>query len=95
MLRYLGQLRTAGVRVMSHQEPWLDTAGPTAELLLAIFAWVAKQERDRIVARVRAGQAGARARPEFIWAGPGARWTSRLSRREGRRDGAGARSLEA
>ncbi len=61
MLRYLDQLRTAGVRVMSHQESWLDTAGPTAELLLAIFAWVAKQERDRIAERVCAGQARARA----------------------------------
>ncbi len=45
---------------MSRQEPWLDTAAPAAELLLAVFAWVAKQERDRIAERVRAGQARAR-----------------------------------
>ena len=61
MLSYLDQLRIVGVRVISHQEPWLDTAGPTAELLLAVFAWVAKQERERIAERVRAGQARARA----------------------------------
>ena len=28
MTRYMDQLRGAGVRVMSHQEPWLDTGGP-------------------------------------------------------------------
>jgi hypothetical protein len=36
------QFRAAGVRVLSHQEPWLETAAPTAELLLAVLAWVAK-----------------------------------------------------
>src|SRR5438094_279759 len=48
MVRYLDQLRVAGVRVMSHQEPWLDTGGPVGDLLIAIFAWVAEQERKRI-----------------------------------------------
>ena len=28
------------------QEPWLDTVGPVRDLLLAIFSWVAEQERD-------------------------------------------------
>jgi len=59
--RYLEQLRAAGVRVMSHQEPWLDTGGPMGDLLVAIFAWVAQQERQRISERVRAGLARARA----------------------------------
>ena len=58
---HLERLRAAGVRVMSHQEPWLDTGGPVGELLVAVFAWVAKQERARISERVRAGQARARA----------------------------------
>jgi DNA invertase Pin-like site-specific DNA recombinase len=61
MVRTIEQLRGARVRVLSHQEPWLDTAAPTAELLLAVFAWVAKQERERIAERVRAGIARARA----------------------------------
>jgi DNA invertase Pin-like site-specific DNA recombinase len=61
MVRTMEQLRTASVRVLSHQEPWLDTVSPTAELLLAVFAWVAKQERERIAERVRAGIARARA----------------------------------
>lgn len=61
MAKYMDQLRAAGVRVMSHQEPWLDTGGPVGDLLVAVFAWVAKQERQRIGERVRAGQARARA----------------------------------
>ncbi len=61
MVRYFEQLRLAGVRVMSHQEPWVDTGGPVGDLLLAVFAWVAQQERQRIGERVRAGQARARA----------------------------------
>src|SRR5215468_9965647 len=28
MAGYMGQFRAAGIRVMSHQEPWLDTGGP-------------------------------------------------------------------
>ena len=61
MSRYIEQLRAAGVRVLSHREPWLDTGGPLGDLLVAIFAWVAQQERQRIGERVRAGQARARA----------------------------------
>jgi len=52
--------------VLSHQEPWLDTGGPVGELILAIFAWVAKQERERIGERVRAGQTRARAKGVHI-----------------------------
>ncbi len=59
MLRYLGQLRAVGVRVMSLEESWVDTASPMWELLVAVFAWTAKQERERIGERVRAGQARA------------------------------------
>ncbi len=61
MVRYIDQLRAVGVRVMSQQEPWLDTGGPVGELLIAIFAWVAKQERQRIGERVKAGLDRARA----------------------------------
>jgi DNA invertase Pin-like site-specific DNA recombinase len=66
MVGYVEQLRTAGIRVLSHQEPWLDTGGPVGELVLAIFAWVAKQERERIGERVRAGQTRARAKGVHI-----------------------------
>jgi len=55
-LGYLKRLKRSGVAVKSLQEPWLDTrAEGVSELLLAIFAWVAEQERKRIVERVKAG----------------------------------------
>ena len=66
MVGYVDQLRAAGIRVLSHQEPWLDTGGPVGELVLAIFAWVARQERERIGERVRAGQTRARAQGVHI-----------------------------
>lgn len=63
---YIQRFRAAGVRVMSHQEPWLDTNGPTTDLLLSIFAWIAKQERERLVARTRAGLVHARGKGRHI-----------------------------
>lgn len=51
----VGRLDRAGVALVSVQEPWLDTASPVRELLIAIFAWVAKQERTRLIERTRAG----------------------------------------
>jgi DNA invertase Pin-like site-specific DNA recombinase len=52
-----------GVRVVSLQEAWLDTdpANPVRELLLVIFAWVARHERRRLLERQRAGIARAKA----------------------------------
>lgn len=38
------------------------TGGPIGDLLVAIFAWVAKQERERIGDRIRVGQARAKAK---------------------------------
>jgi len=66
MIRYMDQLRAGGIRVLSHQEPWVDTASPVWDLLLAVFAWVAQQERQRTGERVRAGQARARAQGVHI-----------------------------
>jgi len=56
------ELDRLGVRVVSVREDWLDTAGPVRSLLLAIFSWVAEQERARLVERTRAGIAAARRR---------------------------------
>lgn len=44
-----------GVQVISYSEPWLDTRGPVRELLISIFAWVAQQERARLIERSLAG----------------------------------------
>src|SRR5512137_2557985 len=49
-----------GVQVMSVRESWLDTSGPVRPLLVAIFGWVAEQERATLVERTRAGLERAR-----------------------------------
>lgn len=56
----LDRLERARVRVKSIKEPWLDPDSPTYELLLPIFAWIAKQERLRMSERVVAGMARAK-----------------------------------
>lgn len=61
MLGYLERLKTHGIRILSHQEAWLDTSGPVSELLISIFGWVAQQERVRIQERISAGLARAKA----------------------------------
>lgn len=48
-------LDRAGVEVVSVREAWLDTGGPVRDLLVAIFSWVAEQERTRLGERTRAG----------------------------------------
>jgi DNA invertase Pin-like site-specific DNA recombinase len=55
-------LDRAGVKLLSVREPWLDTGGPVRDLLLAIFSWVAEQERARLVERTKAGLARVRER---------------------------------
>jgi len=55
-LGYLERLKRAGVSVQSLQESWLNTRdNGVGQLLIAIFSWVAKQERERIRERVVAG----------------------------------------
>ena len=55
-LGYLERLKRSGVALKSLQENWLDTSNEgLGQLLLAIFSWVAQQERKRIVDRTKAG----------------------------------------
>lgn len=55
-LGYLERLKRNGVALKSLQESWLDTRDDgLGQLLLAIFSWVAHQERKRIVERTKAG----------------------------------------
>lgn len=50
-----------GVGLRSLREPWLDVSNPLiGELLVSIFAWVARQEREQLVARTKAGLNRAR-----------------------------------
>jgi DNA invertase Pin-like site-specific DNA recombinase len=69
----LRELDRLGVRVISVQEPWLDTTGPMRDLLLAIFAWLAQHERDRLRERTKAGLARARAQGKRLGRPPVAR----------------------
>lgn len=55
-------LDRSGVQVVSVRESWLDTGGPVRSLLLAIFSWIAEQERAQLIARTRAGIDRARRR---------------------------------
>ena len=55
-----------GVQVISVREPWLDTGGPVRNLLVAIFSWVAEQERARLIDRTKAGLQAARRRGSKI-----------------------------
>lgn len=55
-LGYLQRLKRNGVAVKSLQESWLDTRDDgIGDLLLAIFSWLAAQERKRIRERTIAG----------------------------------------
>jgi putative DNA-invertase from lambdoid prophage Rac len=54
------ELDRLGVEVVSVEEPWLDTASPVRDLLIAIFSWIAEQERRRISERTKAGLDRAR-----------------------------------
>jgi DNA invertase Pin-like site-specific DNA recombinase len=45
---------------VSVKEPWLDTAPPVPDLLIAIFSWIAEQERRRISERTKIGLDRAR-----------------------------------
>ena len=56
------ELDRRGVEVVSVREPWLDTGGAVRPLLVAIFSWVAEQERAQLIARTKAGLDRARRR---------------------------------
>lgn len=55
------ELERLKVPVVSLREPWLDTGGPAKDLLIAIFGWVAQEERRILIARTNDGLDRARA----------------------------------
>jgi len=74
-LGYLERLKRNGIAIKSLQESWLDTRDDgLSQLLLAVFSWVAQQERKRIVERTKAGLERAK------------RQGKRLGRRVGSKD---------
>ncbi len=54
------ELDRLGVPVLSVREGWLEMNGPVRPLLVAIFGWVAEQERTRLIERTKAGVERAR-----------------------------------
>lgn len=61
-LGYLKKLKQRGIFVKSLSESWLDTQDESiSNLLLAIFSWVAEEERRKISERTKAGIARRRA----------------------------------
>jgi DNA invertase Pin-like site-specific DNA recombinase len=57
---YIRKLTVHGVQFESYTEAHFRTTGPAGELMLAIAAWIAKQERLRISDRTKAGVARAK-----------------------------------
>lgn len=58
-LSYLRTLKQHNVALKSLQESWLDTRDEgIGQLLIAIFSWVAEQEKKRISERIKAGLKG-------------------------------------
>jgi putative DNA-invertase from lambdoid prophage Rac len=82
------ELDALGVQLRSWKETWLDTGGPTRNLLIAILSWVAEWERSRLVERTRAGMERARAQGKHIGRrhrlSPRERDQVRAMKREGR-----------
>ena len=54
-------LNSYGVKLLSYQEPWLETLGDMADLFIALLSWVAQFESQRRSERTKAGLARARA----------------------------------
>jgi DNA invertase Pin-like site-specific DNA recombinase len=56
-LSYLRDLQRKGVAVKSLTESWLDTSSdnPMSEVVLAVMAWAAAEERRKISERTKAG----------------------------------------
>lgn len=81
MQRYLRLLAEAGADVRSLHDLWLHTADPMSrELLVGVFATLAKYESQRRSDRIRAGLARRRAEGKPVGRQPGARDRSQRRR---------------
>lgn len=65
-MQYLKQLNTWGVEYKSYTEPYLDSLGLFKDLVVAVMAIIAKQERIRIIERTKAGMETARLKGKAI-----------------------------
>jgi DNA invertase Pin-like site-specific DNA recombinase len=62
---YIKTLLSYGVQFISYSEAHFRTTGPAGELMIAIAAWIAQQERVRLSERTLAGLAKARKQGSF------------------------------
>ena len=62
VIRKIQRLESKGVGYVSYQEQWLDSTGPFKDVMISMFATLAKQERVRISERTIAGFKVARAK---------------------------------
>src|ERR1700676_536193 len=65
-LNYLQRLESKGVGYVSYQEQWLDSTGPFKDVMVSMFATLAKQESARISERTVVGLKVARAKGKRI-----------------------------
>ena len=75
------KFKSHGVQVVSYQEPWTEQAGPMADLLYAVCAWVAQFESKRLSERTLAGLARARAAGRILGRPQGSRDKRKRQRR--------------
>jgi len=92
-LNYLQRLESKGVQYVSYQEQWLDSTGPFRDVMVAMFATLAKQERARISERTVAGLNIARAKGKRLGRPPLPEETVRTVLSLSRDLGIGARKI--
>lgn len=68
------RIEHTGVQIVSYQESWTETAEPALrELMLAIMAWMANQESQRLSERTKAGLEKAREKGVRLGRPPGSK----------------------
>ncbi len=92
-LNYLQRLESKGVDYVSYQEQWLDSTGPFKDVMISMFATLAKQERARISERTIAGLKVARAKGKRLGRPPLAEETVQAILSLNRDFGIGARKI--
>jgi DNA invertase Pin-like site-specific DNA recombinase len=92
-LNYLQRLESKGVDYVSYQEQWLDSTGPFRDVMISMFATLAKQERARISERTIAGLKVARAKGKRLGRPPLPEETVRTVLSLNRDLGIGARKI--
>jgi DNA invertase Pin-like site-specific DNA recombinase len=92
-LNYLQRLESKGVDYVAFQEQWLDSTGPFKDVMISMFATLAKQERARISERTIAGLKVARAKGKRLGRPPLPEETIRIVLSRHLSEGIGARKI--